>query len=188
MISGDLTNAFARNGTSTQYEEEWRIYNDILIQSNVANKTLWLDIRGNHGTCMTSVLRVFFKCSAQVLFNFCIMFCNVQLIDNSDVKDINSDNNYFRKYSIQGHDHPRSYFYTIELNNGEKVGFIAVDLCPIVGVKLAFNFGGRLTDDEMKTVKSLLQRARDLDVKYLFWFGHYPTSTIHYPGSKEVST
>lgn len=70
--------------------------------------------------------------------------------------------------------------------NGEKMGFIGVDSCLVVGVRRPFNFVGRLTAEEMRSVESFVQQARDLDVKYLFWFGHYPTSTIQYPESDEV--
>lgn len=107
--------------------------------------------------------------------------------DNINVLSINSANNYFREYSIQGHDHPRSYFYVSQMDNGEKIGFIAVDLCLTVGLKLQYNFAGKLTDEEEQNIRKFVQQARDYDVKYLFWFGHYPTSTIQYPGSKIVS-
>lgn len=50
LASGDLTNA--ENGPfyhSRQFEDEWRIYNEIITAANVRNKTIWMDIRGNHG-------------------------------------------------------------------------------------------------------------------------------------------
>lgn len=50
LASGDLTDAKDRDLLgSRQYEDEWKIYNEILNQTNVRNKTLWMDIRGNHG-------------------------------------------------------------------------------------------------------------------------------------------
>lgn len=35
---------------SRQYESEWRIYYDLVKSADVENRTLWLDMRGNHGT------------------------------------------------------------------------------------------------------------------------------------------
>lgn len=50
LASGDLTDAKDRDHLgSRQYEQEWKIYHDILESSQVRNKTLWMDIRGNHG-------------------------------------------------------------------------------------------------------------------------------------------
>lgn len=50
LASGDLTDAkdWDLMG-SRQYEAEWKIYHEILTRANVKNKTLWLDVRGNHG-------------------------------------------------------------------------------------------------------------------------------------------
>ena len=48
--SGDLTDAKNMDMLgSKQYIEEWATYRDILHTSGVLNKTVWLDIRGNHG-------------------------------------------------------------------------------------------------------------------------------------------
>ncbi|XP_037092202.1 transmembrane protein 62-like [Pollicipes pollicipes] len=49
LASGDLTDAKNSNSIgSAQYEEEWKIYKDILVGGNVFNNSFWLDLRGNH--------------------------------------------------------------------------------------------------------------------------------------------
>lgn len=49
LASGDLTDAKDSDHLgSRQYRAEWQIYDDILREANVRNRTLWLDIRGNH--------------------------------------------------------------------------------------------------------------------------------------------
>lgn len=50
LASGDLTDAKHKNNMgSSQYEEEWIVYNDVLRKCDIKNKTIWFDIRGNHG-------------------------------------------------------------------------------------------------------------------------------------------
>ncbi|XP_065212038.1 transmembrane protein 62-like [Planococcus citri] len=153
LATGDITDAvLPKFADSTQIENEWKAYKEILDKSNVTSKTTWLDIRGNHDT-----------------FN---------------VLSTNSSNNFFEKYSVQGRDHPRSYFYVGRMDNGEKIGYIAVDSCLNVGLKILYNFAGEMTKEEIDVIRSYVRKAHDLDVKYLIWFGHYPTSSIQYPGSK----
>ncbi|XP_023024648.2 transmembrane protein 62 isoform X1 [Leptinotarsa decemlineata] len=49
LASGDLTDAKTKDSIgSEQYEDEWRHYRDILKEARIQEKTLWLDIRGNH--------------------------------------------------------------------------------------------------------------------------------------------
>ncbi|XP_055329801.1 transmembrane protein 62-like [Paramacrobiotus metropolitanus] len=51
LASGDLTDAKRRTSFSSgQNEQEWRDYARVLRESRVTEKTVWLDIRGNHDT------------------------------------------------------------------------------------------------------------------------------------------
>lgn len=34
---------------STQILEEWQYYKYVIDETNIKEKTLWLDVRGNHG-------------------------------------------------------------------------------------------------------------------------------------------
>ena len=50
MLAGDLTDARDYNWHRSKQELfEWKVYDSILQQAQVRNKTIWLDIRGNHG-------------------------------------------------------------------------------------------------------------------------------------------
>lgn len=65
LASGDLTDAKdSDNLGSRQYREEWQIYHDIIQQGHVHNKTIWLDIRGNHGNR---------ELLSSILYNFTIL-------------------------------------------------------------------------------------------------------------------
>lgn len=48
--TGDLTDAKAKDKMgSKQILEEWKYYKRVLDDTGVTRKTLWLDVRGNHG-------------------------------------------------------------------------------------------------------------------------------------------
>lgn len=50
IASGDLTDAKTKDHIgSRQYEEEWQYYSSVLKECGVQQKTVWLDVRGNHG-------------------------------------------------------------------------------------------------------------------------------------------
>lgn len=99
------------------------------------------------------------------------------LSDNFNVPSLNSKDNYYANYSIQGREHPRSYMYQIAVGS-EKYTFIAVDACLEPGPRRPFNFVGILTGTEAESIEKFVQQARAQGGDYIVWFGHYPTSCI----------
>ena len=52
---GDLTHAkYSGERYSRQFEEEWKVYGDVLTETGVRERHPWLDLRGNHGQNMVS--------------------------------------------------------------------------------------------------------------------------------------
>lgn len=50
LASGDLTDGRDKDALgSRQFEEEWKIYGSILRNASIEKRTVWMDIRGNHG-------------------------------------------------------------------------------------------------------------------------------------------
>ncbi|XP_003484897.1 transmembrane protein 62 [Bombus impatiens] len=97
--------------------------------------------------------------------------------DNFNVLSLESKNNYYSNYSIQGQKHPRSYMYTI--NVGSKYyTFIAIDACLKPGPRRPFNFVGMLDEHEIKSIYNLVDKSKDNNADFIIWFGHYPTSCI----------
>lgn len=64
--------------------------------------------------------------------------------DNFDVID-RDNGNFFRKYGMRKHEE-RSYKYDLEMPNGDRYTFIAVDACLEPGPRRPFNFFGQLTE------------------------------------------
>ncbi|XP_053613017.1 transmembrane protein 62-like [Plodia interpunctella] len=96
--------------------------------------------------------------------------------DNFNIKTINSEQNYFQNYSVQGSNHQRSYL-NIQEKNGLRIAFLGIDACPEPGLRRPFNFIGILDgqeQDNLKKLKSEAERSAD----HIVWFGHYPSSCI----------
>lgn len=96
--------------------------------------------------------------------------------DNFNIRTINSQENYFRNYSVQGLKNPKSYIH-FEDRNGVNVAFLGIDACPDPGLRRPFNFIGILDAQEQQTLQKLKQKAEE-NADHIVWFGHYPTSCI----------
>lgn len=99
------------------------------------------------------------------------------VLDNFNVLSLESKNNYYSNYSIQGQKHPRSYMYTINAGS-ELYTFIAIDACLKPGPRRPFNFVGILDEHEIKSIYNLINKSKDNNADFIIWFGHYPTSCI----------
>ncbi|KAK3863323.1 hypothetical protein Pcinc_030893 [Petrolisthes cinctipes] len=106
--------------------------------------------------------------------------------DNFNVPSLNSPNNYYQKYSVQGQNHPRSYLHT-HTRGSLSVSFIAVDACLLPGPRRPFNFIGMVAPAEMDLLQELKVEASRRSNNTI-WFGHYPTSCIlaPKPGVRQV--
>ncbi|XP_049868323.1 transmembrane protein 62-like [Pectinophora gossypiella] len=96
--------------------------------------------------------------------------------DNFNIKNIFSQENYFRNYSVQGSNHMRSYVH-YEDKNGVNVAFLGIDACPDPGLKRPFNFIGILDKHEQQYIQKLKAEA-EAKADHIVWFAHYPTSCI----------
>lgn len=97
--------------------------------------------------------------------------------DNFNVLNLESRENYFANFSIQGKANPRSYLYQLE-KNGDVYSFIAVDACSQPGPRRPFNFVGMLDDVELTVINNMVKQIESSNSKYTIWFGHFPTSCI----------
>ncbi|XP_067136541.1 transmembrane protein 62-like isoform X2 [Centruroides vittatus] len=105
--------------------------------------------------------------------------------DNFNTVSLDKEDNLFRRYSIQGHKHNRSYNYTFH-HGSDTYTFIGINACLEPGPKRPFNFLGIINQDEYKKLQKMEEQSRNSNMT--IWFGHYPTSTIAapYPGAREL--
>ncbi|XP_023244623.1 transmembrane protein 62-like [Centruroides sculpturatus] len=105
--------------------------------------------------------------------------------DNFNTVSLDKEDNLFRRYSIQGHKHNRSYNYTFH-HGSDTYTFIGINACLEPGPKRPFNFLGIINQDEYRKLQKMEEQSRNSNMT--IWFGHYPTSTIAapYPGAREL--
>jgi hypothetical protein len=52
VLIGDITDAKHEDlEGSEQFKDEWQSYQKVIRESRILERTVWLDVRGNHGTC-----------------------------------------------------------------------------------------------------------------------------------------
>jgi hypothetical protein len=105
--------------------------------------------------------------------------------DNFNIFDVNSQNNFYTNYSVQGRKNARSYMHQVTIGS-DKFSFIAVDACLKPGPKRPFNFVGALDNFEIERLQNLMNKSRESEADYIIWFGHYPTSCIVAPNNGGV--
>lgn len=167
VTSGDLvdsrTPGFNRFG-SDQYEKEWMWYSEALTSSGIRQKTVYLDMRGNHGKYLINSL-------VNVNNSFFFFF-----IDTFNVFRWNSTNNYFKNYSESGPRHQRHFRQLIKKDN-QIYKFIIVDPSLEPGPKRPYNFFGYLEEEDISMIKGFVNDSH-LSVPTV-WLSHYPTSSIY---------
>ena len=76
LVTGDITHAkYADHLFSTQFEEEWDAYQNILKKCHVHERLPWLDMRGNHGQFVVILLRGLAKEIHVVIDSYCLSRC-----------------------------------------------------------------------------------------------------------------
>ncbi|ESO01300.1 hypothetical protein HELRODRAFT_112716, partial [Helobdella robusta] len=106
--------------------------------------------------------------------------------DAFDVRDTQSQNNYFKKYSVKGLGGQLSYHYQHRTPDGDVTSFIAVDACLNPGPKRPFNFFGMLQEVCTCIGVCVFLRNASESSNVTILFGHYPTSVISSPSSAYV--
>ncbi|XP_055306031.1 transmembrane protein 62-like isoform X1 [Sitodiplosis mosellana] len=89
-----------------------------------------------------------------------------------------SNDVHFKRYSVQGAKHKRSYMEIVKGSNGDLYSFIAVDACLEPGPKMPYNFFGMLTQNDTDQLQLLVDESKKAGVNHTIWFGHYPTMNI----------
>lgn len=162
---------------SKQILEEWQYYKYVIDETNIKEKTLWLDVRGNHGErdkhFNYNAYTIVQNKPKKTKFALQIYLFS----DNFNVINLDSKNNYYSNYSIQGKKHPRSYMYNVNAGS-ETYSFIAIDACLKPGPRRPFNFVGILDQQEIDKIQQLVNQSKESNADHAIVFGHYPTSCI----------
>ncbi|VDM32239.1 unnamed protein product [Hydatigera taeniaeformis] len=183
-ILGDITDAKLPNMRgSRQFEVEWAAYDRIVRRFCASRRTIWLDMRGNHGllpfvndvpqiTSMSlpfPIRKIIFGTFCLLLFTFFPLLHNLWIYPTYYL---------LSQYSADGLNFTQSYMITHRKPFGT-YSFIALDACPSPGIKRPLNFFGLITPASDELARSLQSfSTRTHGSNQTFWFGHYPTSTI----------
>lgn len=77
-----------------------------------------------------------------------------------------TENSHFKRYSMQGAKHRRSYMEMVKGSGGELYAFIAVDACLEPGPKRPYNFVGLLTQNDTDHLQRLVDESKTAGVNY----------------------
>ena len=154
LVTGDLTHAKLRGRyRSRQFEEEWKVYGEIMATTGVRDRQPWLDIRGNHD--------------------------NYDIKSRSHPSNLYLKySSGFHKGSLRN-THSYSYTHTTTFGSYQ---FIAMDACPSPGPRRPFNFFGILHYEDLSALQYLVHSSENHSSfsppNATIWFSHYPTATI----------
>ncbi|KAG1682030.1 Transmembrane protein 62 [Nymphon striatum] len=95
--------------------------------------------------------------------------------DTFNVYSVNSSQNFYRTYSIQGQKHLNSYVFDLK-NGADKYTFIGIDASLKTGLRRPFNFIGIITQEDYLWLERISKKHHRSNGT--IWFGHFPTSTI----------
>jgi hypothetical protein len=154
MVTGDITDGRKPNttfGTGPQLDE-WLAYSNAITKTNAINKTIWIDIRGNHDN-----------------FNVYRPQDPNNLYRKYSIMGRNHSRNYY-KFLEKGTG-----------SDMKRYTFIGVDEVQTPGLKIPFNFIGIVKDEDLSELKKFKKIAQDQNSEYTVWFAHYPTSSIASP-------
>ena len=130
--AGDLTDGKAIDSMgSDQFVVEWEHYKTVLEETKITEKTVWLDIRGNHDN-----------------FNVPGVSSQRSFYHRFSVQGKKHERSYMYTLSLKGKDSTTNY------------SFIAVDACLNPGPRRPFNFIGSITDDQFKILQNFEEESR----------------------------
>ncbi|XP_044005979.1 transmembrane protein 62-like [Aphidius gifuensis] len=105
--------------------------------------------------------------------------------DNFNIISIDSPENHYLNYSIQGQKKARSFIHQMTVRS-TNYSFIAVDACMTPGPRRPFDFFGHLDKTEIQHITKFIEKSKQSKSDYNIWFGHFPTSCIITDDEKDV--
>lgn len=150
LASGDLTDAKSEDNIgSKQNLGEWEYYRNVLRECRITNKTIWLDIRGNHDN-----------------FNVAGQDSKENFFPNYSIQGGHNPRSYMHQVRLNANE------------GGDLYTFIGIDACLEPGPRRPFNFVGMVDKPEIDEVRRLIARTIASGSDHTIWFGHFPTSCI----------